>query len=137
MADLTRSIDATLAQEEEGAVVELNQPNGEPYRAADGSPATVTVVGRESKRVRAAIAANTRRLLRSKKGKMDETDLRANRVEAAVAAITDWHGWEADGIAAPCTPENVRQLLRADHLLEQVEVAIHGHADFFSTNSTD
>jgi len=137
MADLTKTIDAVLAQDEQGAPTPILQPNGEPYRAEDGSDATVTFLGPESKRVRAAIAANTRRLMRARKQKFDDADLRANRVEIAIAASTAWHGWTADGAELPCTPENLRVLYRADHILQQAEAAINGHADFFTTSSTD
>ena len=137
MADLTKTIDGVIAQDETGAAVPITDQTGEPLLAADGSPATVTVLGRESKRVRAAVSANTSRMLRGRKAKLDAADIRANRVAVAIAAVTGWHGFEVDGADAPCTEDNLRAFFRAEYTLEQVESAISGHADFFTTSSTD
>ena len=133
--DLT-NLDAEIAKDETGAVIPINQKNGDAYRAADGTPATVTVVGSESKRYKDARNLITKRAINLRRQKMDPADLERNRIDLAVAAIIDWSGWEIGGKVAECTPQNIRQLLRADHILEQVEAGIVGHADFFSTPSS-
>jgi hypothetical protein len=88
------------------------------------------VVGSESKQVRRAKDAQGKRLFRERRTKLEPADFQANRVEIAAAAIVDWHGWEAGGQPLPCTPENARGLLAAEHILTQVEEAVHRHADF-------
>jgi hypothetical protein len=129
-------IEVEVAKDEEGAVVPIMRKNGEPYKSdIDGSESTITVVGSESKRYRNADDAAQRRRLRSRKSRLDPADFRREREEIAVACIIDWHGWESDGKALPCTPENVRKLLRYDHILAQVEGGIATHADFFANSS--
>jgi len=129
-------IQAEVAKDETGVVVPINQKSGDPYLAANGTPATVTVVGSESKKYRAARDSISRKMLRGRRTRLEPADLTNNRVEMAAAAVTDWHGWEAGGKPAPCTPENVKALLMAaDHILEQVESGISEHADFFANSS--
>lgn len=130
-------IDATIAQDEEGVVVPIFAKNGEPDLASDGSQTTITVLGAESKQYRRAQDAQTRKMLRARRNKLEPDDLRANRIELAAAAVTDWHGIENDGQPFPCTPENVKAVLRAQYVLEQIEAGIAGHADFFGSNSTN
>lgn len=128
-------LDAEIAKDERGAVVTINQKNGDPYISQDGSPSTVTVLGSESKRYQDAKNAITKRALSQRRSKLDPADISRNRLDLACAAITDWSGWESGGKPAQCTPENVKSLLRAEHILEQVESAVMGHADFFGKPS--
>lgn len=129
-------IQVEVAKDENGVVVPINQKNGEPYVGADGKPATVTVVGSESKRYRAARDAISRKMLRGRRSRLEPEDLMRNRVDMAAAGVIDWSGWESNGKPAPCTPENVKALLlAADHILEQVESGISEHADFFANSS--
>lgn len=134
--DLTQ-LDAEIAKDETGVLVPLFQKNGDPYTAADGAPSTVTVVGSESARYRAAKSDIMRRALNQRRTKLEPADIARNRVDLAVAAVIEWAGWEAGGKPAACTPDNVRSLMRAEHILEQVEAGISGHADFFSRPSTN
>jgi hypothetical protein len=126
-----------VAQDEEGAVLPVEGKDGEPYTAADGTPCTITVVGSESKRMRAAVDRQTRRVLRNQRTKMDPDALRTNRIELAAAAVVAWHGFEDEaGTDVPCTPENVTEVLgAADHVLEQVEAGVRRHASFFAKSS--
>lgn len=122
---------------EQGATVTIYQLNGEPYLAPDGSECTVTVVGPESKRVKAARKANTQKAFNKRRLKLDAEMVERNRVTLAAAAVVDWHGWtvevEGKDVAAELTPENLHVLLSYDHILEQVEAAVQDHADFFTT----
>lgn len=126
-----------VAQDEEGAVITIEGKDGEEYTAADGSPMTITVVGSESKRIRAVVDRQTKRVFRQQRRQVTPELLRANRIELAAAAVTAWHGVEDDdGNAIPCTPENVAEVLNAaDHVLEQVEAGVRRHASFFSNSS--
>jgi hypothetical protein len=136
MPDIQRTIDTVLAADEQPATVTIYQPDGEPYLAGDGSPATMDVLGAESKKVRAAQDKNLRRYVRSRGRGQHEADIaRQGRVERATAAVVAWHGWEIDGQPAPCTPEHLETVFRAQHILEQVEEAITEHARFFTKSS--
>lgn len=119
------------AQDEEGAVIEIMDKNGEPYTASDGSAVTITVRGLHAKAVRAAMDANQRRLLKAGRRKLEPSDIQRNRIEQAAAAVVEWRGWEANGEPFPCTPENVRALLGTPWILDQVEAGIESHAGFF------
>jgi hypothetical protein len=134
VADINRIKDE-IAQDEVAQAVPINQKNGEPYLAPDGSPCTVSVLGSDAKRVQAARDTIQRRMLRARRVKLDPADLRANRIDLAAAAVTGWYGWTAGDVEFPCTPENIRALLSSEHVLEQVETGITGHADFFVTAS--
>jgi hypothetical protein len=133
--DITKQLDQVIAQDDEGSEQIIYQKNGEPYVGIDGKPATITVVGTESKRVRAALDANDRRAIRGRRQQTTPEDMRENRVNVAVAGSIAWRGWDDGTQDIPCTPENLRKLYRADHILQQVEAAITRHADFFATSS--
>lgn len=134
MADI-KEVEQQIANDEEGAVVPIFQKNGDPYLAADGSQASVTVVGSESKRYRLARDNATRKMMRRRMSKLEPDDLRKLRVEQASAGVIAWHGWEKDGKPFPCEPASVELLCRADHILEQIEEGIQKHADFFGKPS--
>lgn len=129
------SIDRVLADEERKATVTIYQRDGEPYLALDGSKSTFTVVGSESKSVRAARAALQKRLLNSRRIKLTPADIRRNRIDTAAAGVTDWHGWDDNGKDVPFSAERVSDVLRLEHILEQAETAIAEHADFFAKPS--
>lgn len=128
-------LDAIIAEDEEGTAIPINQKNGDPYLGADGKPSTITVLGSESKKYRQAKDAIQRRNLRSRATRPEPSDLLKNRIELASAVVVSWSGWEDKGQPYPCTPENVKNLFRADHILEQVESGIFAHADFFVKSS--
>lgn len=120
------------------ADVPIFEPDGTPYRAKDGSPATIGVYGPESKRHNAARDALTQKLIRQGGKKPTPEALRQTRIEQAAAVVARWHGWEAeDGAEIRCDHDNVVELLRTDHVLEQVEAGISGHADFFERSSSN
>jgi len=137
MADITKIKDE-IAQDEVGTPIPINQKNEEPYLAPDGSPCTIDVLGSDAKKVKAATDVADRRLLRMKRTKMEPADMRARRIAIASAAVTGWSGWTygADNTPFPCTPDNVKALLQADHILRQVEAGIAEHSDFFSPASS-
>lgn len=134
--DITK-IAEVAAQAEKGAVVQILQADGEtPYRdEVTGNPSTMTIVGAESPRYKAAHNAILRKLMRLKKSENTPELIGDNRIDQAAAAVVDWSGWTSGNVAAPCTPENVKAVLKLDHILEQVEEAIRGHARFFTSSS--
>lgn len=132
MADVT-TIQQEIAQDEKGAVIPIYQKNGAPYLGADGEQSTITVLGSDAKTVRQAKDAIQRRLLHQRRAKLEPADILRNRVDQAAAAVIGWSGWESGSEPFLCTPENVKAMLAAEHILEQVEAGVAGHADFFTT----
>lgn len=128
-------IGSIVAQSEEGATAIIYQPNGEPYRGADGKNSTITALGSESKAYRAARDTITRRALRQGRRRIEPDELLKNRIDLAAACVIDWSGWESGGKSYPLTPANVRTLIAAEHILTQVEELIQEHANHFLQNS--
>ena len=126
-------IKKAVAQDENAVDITIYQKDDQPYTAADGkTPVTIKVVGSESRQYRAAKDSQMKKMMRLRGRKLEPDDIRRNRVELAASAIVGWNGFESSGIPFPFSPENARLLLtQADHILEQVEDGIAGHADFF------
>lgn len=129
-----KGLDKIVAQADEPVTVTIYKPNGDPYTASDGSESTVTVVGSESKKYKAAQRRITDRVLHKRRSKMKAEEVEENSILLVASAVIDWHGWEDGDQPAPCTPDNVKALLRVGHIREQVDEAIRGHADFFTEN---
>ena len=132
--DITK-IAEEVARDEEGSTFTPHDKHGDPYLGADGMPATITVVGSDSKRVRAVKDAQTRRMLRRQRTRLEPADLRNNRIEVATAAVIAWSGWESGGSPLPCTPDHVAELLAVDHILVQVEEEIDRPRNFSTSSS--
>jgi len=124
-----------VEQDDTPVTIPIYQKDGDPYLAADGTPATIDVVGSEAKRYEAARTQITKNMLRSRRTRVEPEDLQRNRITMAAAAVTGWHGWENGSEPLPCNEENVRMLLGIEHILDQVEAGIAAHADFFKQSS--
>lgn len=135
MADLN-SIAESLAQDETGTAVQIDDKQGNPYLAADGSLATITVLGSDAKAVVASRDRIQKRMLRTRATKLEPDDIRRNRIDQAAAAVVGWHGWEANGQPLPCTAENVKALLAFNHILEQVEAEVASARGFTMSSAT-
>jgi len=130
-----KKLEKVVAADDEGVVITIYRKDGEPYLAMDGTESTMTVVGSESKKYKAAKRRATDRLLKSKRVKMAAVDVEASAVKMASSAVIAWHGWEDQKKELDCTQENVRLVLgMADHILDQVQEAITSHADFSSAS---
>lgn len=129
-------MDAVMALDEVEVEITIYQKDGSPYTGPDGeTPCTITVVGEESKRVMDADQATQRRMLHQRKTRLEPKDILFNRIFRASAAVTKWSQWtDGDDFAEP-TRENVRMLLKAPHILTQVEGGITGHSDFSAPQS--
>jgi hypothetical protein len=134
-----KGLEKLREQSDEGITRTIFRPDGEPYLAADGTEATMTVVGSESKRYRDAKLAQQRRLMkRARTGARDLTpeELEENVLKQAAAAVIGWHGWEDDkGECHPCEEKYLVQVLAYDHIFDQVQSMIQGHAAFFANDS--
>lgn len=129
---------AQVATNEEGLTFPALGPDNEPFIAADGTETTWTVVGNQSNARKKAEDAESRRMLMAGRAQVQPADLRARRLNLAVACVTGFHGWEDDnGQAIPFNAHNVREILSADESqLRQVEEKIEQHSAFLSKRST-
>ncbi len=121
-------------QENEGVPVPLVSRDGEPDLASDGSRASFTMLGRDSKRVRAVMDRQQRDYAKQR-GNADPDKIMANRVEVAVVACIAWSGIEDDGKPFPLTSANAKLVFSDRHYLEQAESGIFQHASFFTKAS--
>jgi hypothetical protein len=128
--DIAR-IDEIIAQDDELAVIPIYQKNGDPYLASDDkTPCTISVYGPESKAAKKAKRVEWRKLSKRAGQTVEVEEYDASRLEKAAALVADWSGWESNGQPAECTPQNVKALLAAEHILAQVEAGIARHAAF-------
>lgn len=106
------------AASEKGAVLHLKHPmTGEKLFDGD-TPVTITVIGRDSPAVAAAMKELDRR--KSKGEDIDETE---RGLELLSAVVKDWQGIELDGAPLDCTKANARKLFadpRTEWIGEQV-----------------
>ncbi len=118
-------------KENEGVVVPLVRRDEEPDLASDGTRASFTMLGRDSKKVRAVMDRQQREFAKQR-GSIDPDKIMANRIEVAVAACVAWSGIEDDGKPFALTPENAKLVFSDRHYLEQAESGVFQHARFFS-----
>lgn len=124
-----------VAQSEQIATITIYQPNGQPYTGTGGE-CTISFTGSESKAYLHERTRIQRRALNRRKMNTEPADVLRNRIDLAAAAVTGWANWEDDNDEpAPCTPQNVKNLLQVEHILVQLEEGIAGHADFFAKPS--
>ena len=138
MASLTE-IKKVVAQDEEEVDIPIYQKDGEPYLGLDGEQSTFTVVGTESKRYRAAKRAHlmklTKRARRRGGAVSPPEEIEADARALVAAAVTGFKGWDDGKTELEFSPENVDAFLCVDHIFEQVNLGVHGHADFSSASS--
>lgn len=128
LKDITASVEA----HEKGVPIPIYDANAEPYLALDGTPATITVLGAESRKLRKA-QEDYDRERRKKHPFGSPGDGSDHELEKIVMAVVDWHGWDDGKKDLPCTPENVRAILgapEAEHILRQVRRGVQAHGLF-------
>ncbi len=130
MADIEQVLEQ-VQQDQTAIAVPILQRDGKPYPAADGSPATISVIGSESPSYRQKRDA----FYRARAKELSEPNQNADRIAVAALGVTDWKGWSTNGTPLECTPENVHRLLGLEHILVQVEAALDRRGSFFSAVS--
>lgn len=123
-----------VAAEDEGQVVHVLDPEGEPLFYENGSgpkPVTMKVAGTYSRVFRKAADAQKNRLSKGGRSRSEDTQL-----ELQAACVLDWDGFFDNGQRLACDKENVTQIL--DGFLwirQQVAEAMYDHAGFFKRSS--
>lgn len=122
--DLTAKADA-------GAEMRLHHPvSDEPLSSDDGKPITIRVLGQDSREFRAAAAELAERMQGRKR--LSVAAAEAQSVELLARCVKAWSGIVWEGKPLPCTPENVRMVLRERKWVrDQVDAFVTDRAAFF------
>lgn len=130
------------AAAEEGAILELKDPTGEPILKPDGKPVTITLAGMESKRFKRARNSIGDRYLKN----AGPTSRAAKTMEEAIgdlafqlASVTiAWDGVIVDGQELECTQANAKKVyLQYDWVREQVDSFVGNRANFWKASSSN
>jgi hypothetical protein len=146
---------------EQGATMIVRDPFGEPtddgeqpaLLAADGTPATLTLLGADSETARKfeyrlqAEATNRAHAVIWNSGKRrsvavtpeEKAEEAARRIDKMVALTVGWHGFEDDeDQPIPFSEEAVRCLYEQNlFIYQQAEAFVNDRARFFARSSTD
>jgi hypothetical protein len=128
----------TVTAANEGAVLELRGPNGEPLKQDGGKkPVSITLYGADSEVARKARNAAANRYLKQR-GKVQITaeGSEADALSFLAKCTAAWDGIVVDGKALPCDRENVMQVYeRFPFIREQVDEFIADRANFLKASS--
>src|SRR5690242_20932246 len=107
-------LDSLLISEDEGVVLELKDPAGEPL-LRDGKPVTITLASTASNRWRKAMDAVGDRRIKTanpRNGTIPKSmDEQRNDTAFLLASVTlDWDGVAFDGGQKECNPTNAKAL---------------------------
>lgn len=115
-----------------------------PILAADGTPATLTMLGIDSRTARKlewALRAKRENMAAAKSAggattvtADDEAEKDAENLDKVVALVKDWHGFEDEsGAPVPWTPALVRALFEQNPpIYGQAVLFVYRRADFFA-----
>lgn len=130
--DLSTLDTAELANQ--GALLELRDPAGNPAVNDDGSPVTITLLGEDSDVVTQISNRNANQFLRgaSAGGQAVTAEMsRTNEINKFAKATVAWHGVGLDGEDLKCTEENAKALYRRfPWIRDQVRTFIGDRANF-------
>ena len=123
--------------EEVGVELPIFQKDGDPYLDKKGEQCTISVVGSDSKQVTGQHRRQQQKRLNRGAKKLTQMELEKAQMDSAVAGVTGWSGWDAEGEPAECSPDNVRLMfINAPWIQRQVEEGISSHSDFIDKPST-
>jgi hypothetical protein len=133
-----KQVTEAVERQEHPVAVPIYGLDAEPYYALDGTPATISVVGSESKRMRKFEDVQRERIRQGVFQMDNPLEEYRRRVERVVEAVAAWHGWDDGEKELECTSANVRAFFsteEAEHILRQVERGISGHGVFSKASS--
>lgn len=130
--DLSTLDTAELANQ--GSVLELRDPAGNPVLQDDGTPVTLTLLGEDSDVVTRISNANANQFLRGTTGSGQAITAemsRTNEIAKLAAATVAWSGIVIDGEAVTFSPEAAKALYRRfPWIRDQARVFIGDRANF-------
>lgn len=130
----------TSALANEGAVLHLNGPTGQPlFQDGTEKPITITLLGEDSDVVTKANAEAANRYLRSMTGPQQITAeaSKANEIKKFAAATVAWDGIVVEGKALQCDAAAAAGLYRKfPWIADQVRLFIGDRAHFIKASPT-
>lgn len=124
-------------QANEGAKLELRDPNGAPMLKPDGGPVTITLLGTDSDTFQKVSNAQTNRHLRSKGQVLVTAESALTDHITLLAKITvDWDGIGIGEAETPFSEDNAKKLYRVNFIREQVERFIADRGNFTKASPT-
>lgn len=128
----------TTATANEGAVLELRGPDDAALYTADGSPVTITLLGKDSDVYTREVNANANRFLKQRgKATITAEGSKADGIRLLAKCTADWSGIRVDGEDLPCNLENAVKLYnRFAWIKEQVDEFIADRANFTKASPT-
>lgn len=127
----------TSALANEGAVLELRGPDGNPVLQDDGSPVTITLLGEDSDVVTKHNNAIANQFLRSATGgpAITAEASKDNELSKLAKATVSWNGIVIDGEAVVCNEANAKALYRRfSWIRDQVRAFMGDRARFLPTS---
>jgi hypothetical protein len=122
----------------EGAAMELRGPNGAPLFKADGTPITITLLGKDSDTYVADVNANANRFLKQRGNAVITAEgSKADAIKLLSKCTVGWDGITVDGAELPWSRENAVKLYnRFAWIKEQVDEFIADRANFTKASPT-
>lgn len=114
------------------AKMEVRDAAGVPVLKEDGSPITITLLGKDSDAwIKAENAATNRRLAQGTRIKLTAEGLKADAIAGLARVTVAWDGVGIGEAETPCTYENaVRLYTQAPAIREQVDEFISDRGNF-------
>lgn len=135
-------LDQVSEASEQGAVLELKLPNGDPVIKPDGSPVTITLAGMESakwKKARDVVGNRYLKTASPRRGPAAQTmDELANDEAFQLASVTlAWDGVVVKGQEWPCDLAHAKKLyLTYDWIRNQVNEFVGERRNFWQASLT-
>lgn len=122
----------------EGVKLELRGPDDAPLRKSDGSPITITVLGKDSDAFVRQSNANANRYLNQKgRAKLSAEALKGEGISLLAKCTVDWDGIMVEGETLDCTYDNAVKLYdRFAFIREQVDEFIGDRSNFSKASPT-
>jgi len=128
----------TTATAEDGAWLHLCHPaTGAPlYKDQDDMPIRIRVRGQDSSVARRMETQMADRRLNRRAKKLSAEEIEREGLDLLTALVVEWEGIVLHGEDVPCTPENVRQVLKQLRWVrEQIDTFVGDRANFLPMNS--
>jgi len=121
----------------QGSVMELRGPNGDPLLQDDESPITLSLLGADSNALVRLSNLQTNAYLKQGSIKVTAEGAKANELDYLAKATVAWAGVKVDGKELDCTEENAKAVYRRfPWIADQARAFIADRAHFMKASPT-